>query len=256
MRDRVGILGVQVDNVDMDQAITWIYNFIRRDGYHQVVTVNAEFIVEAQKNPNFKKIINDASLAVPDGIGPVWASRFFGKKLKERVSGVDLVWMLARLAEEEGYTVYLLGGAPGVARGAARKLRMIRPKIRIAGFTMGIKPHDHKKENCPTCHISEAKVVEGISKVKPDILLVAFGAPRQDEFIAQYKDKLKAKVAIGVGGTLDYIAGVKRRAPFWMQRLGLEWLYRVLREPLRLPRALRATFLFSWLVLVSRFRRK
>jgi len=256
MRDRVEILGVQIDNVDMDQAITWIYNFIRRDGYHQVVTVNAEFIVEAQKNLLFKKIINQASLAIPDGIGPVWASRFYGKKLKERVSGVDLVWMLARLAEEENYTIYLLGGGPGVARSAARKLRVVRPKIRIAGFSMGVKPHEHRPKDCPICHISEAKIVEGISKIKPDILLVAYGAPQQDEFIAKYKDKLKAKVAIGVGGTLDYMAGLKKRAPLWMQKAGLEWFYRLLREPLRLPRTLRATILFSWLVLISKFGRK
>jgi N-acetylglucosaminyldiphosphoundecaprenol N-acetyl-beta-D-mannosaminyltransferase len=175
---------------------------------------------------------------VPDGIGLVWASRWLGRPLRQRVSGSDLVPRLAALAAARGWSIFLLGAAPGVAGVAAAKLRAANPTLRIAGTYAGSPSPDE-----------EEAIVARIRAAAPQMLFVAYGAPAQDLWIARNLARLGVPVAIGVGGTLDFIAGTRRRAPAWVQRVGLEWLYRLWQEPRRWRRMLalpHAAWLVFW----------
>jgi len=232
------ILGVKIDSITFEQAITKIDKFICDKKPSQIVTVNPEFIMAAQKDKLFKKILNQADLAVADGFGLILASRYLGKPLKERIAGVDLTWAICKLAEDRGYSVFFLGGAEGIAKKTALRIKKIHQRLRIAGTFAG-KPRD-------------AKTLEMIKKTKPDILLVAFGAPKQDKFIYDLnrsKDAFHPPLAIGVGGTFDYITGVVPRAPELIRTLGLEWLYRLFKQPFRFRRIFTAIVLFPLAVL-------
>lgn len=236
---KVEILGVKIDNITFNQALIKIERLINGGQANQVVTINPEFIMEAQKDKEFKRVLNFSSLAVADGTGLIWASKFlYGhkKKLSERIAGVDLVWELAKQAERKKWSIYLLGSEHGVAKKASECLCMIHRNLKIAGVSEG-EPK-----------ISTQEVVRNIKKSNADILLVAYGTPKQEKFIFQNLDHLKIKVAIGVGGTFDFIAGMQKRAPKWMQDTGLEWLWRLIREPKRFNRILTATIRFPWKV--------
>lgn len=232
------ILDVKVDNLNFAEVWTKIRQFLSRQKLHQIVTVNPEFIVAAQKDKEFRQILNGADLCVPDGAGLRLAAWLTGQKIGERITGMDLTWELAKLAAENGYSIYFLGAKPGVAALAAKRIKLIYPNLKIAGSYCG-SPH-------------EEGIVGKINDANPDILLVAFGAPKQEKFIFAYKNELKVKVAVGVGGTFDYISGNVKRAPRWMRSLGLEWLYRLFRQPSRLGRIFRAVVVFPMLVLLHR----
>ena len=242
---KVKILGVKIDNLSFLATLKKIESFIESGKPHQIATVNSEFIMASQKDSEFKKILNAADLAVPDGIGPIFASGFlYGRKnrLKERIAGIDLVWELAKIASEKGWSIYFLGAAPGVAKKTANRLRLIHRNLKIAGVSEG-QPK-----------FSENQVIRDIKKSKANILLVAYGAPKQDEFIHNNLKKLGAKVAMGVGGSFDFIIGKQIRAPKWLQKLGLEWLWRLIREPKRAGRIFTATVRFPWSVFWSKFK--
>jgi len=235
------VLGVRVDDVTGDEALSIIEGFIQEGTPHQVVTVNPEFVVAAQGDKEFRRILNAAGLALPDGIGIVWASRLLNHPLRERVAGSDLVPKIAALAAKRGYRLFLLGAAPGVAEEAARRLCQQNPGLTIVGTYAGSPAVEEEDE-----------IVALVRAAKPDVLFVAYGAPAQEKWIARNLERLGVPVCMGVGGTLDFIAGVAKRAPLWMQRLGLEWLHRLCHQPWRWRRML-ALPKFVWLVVLSRF---
>jgi N-acetylglucosaminyldiphosphoundecaprenol N-acetyl-beta-D-mannosaminyltransferase len=237
--DSITILGVRVDDVTYEETLARIEGLIQEGRPHQIVTVNPEFIVAAQSDAEFLEILNAAALALPDGVGVVWASRLLGQRhpLRERVAGSDLVPQIAALAEERGYRLFLLGAAVGVAEEAARRLCQQNPGLAIAGTHAGSPSPDEEDE-----------IVALVREARPHVLFVAYGAPAQDKWIARNLERLGVPICMGVGGTFDFIAGVAVRAPLWVQRLGLEWLYRLWHEPWRWQRML-ALPRFIWLVL-------
>lgn len=240
---RVSILGVGIHDVTEEEAVDWVERFIREGGPHQVVTVNPEFVMEARRNAAFRRVLNEADLAVPDGVGILWAGRLLGHPFRGRVPGVELTLRLAERAAEQGYRLFLLGAAPGVAEEAAARLKGRYPGLTIAGTYAG-SPDPAEEED----------IAARIRTASPHILLVAYGAPRQDLWLKRNLPRLNVAVGIGVGGTLDYISGRVRRAPAWMRRWGLEWLYRLFRQPWRWRRML-ALPAFAVLVLAEAVKR-
>jgi N-acetylglucosaminyldiphosphoundecaprenol N-acetyl-beta-D-mannosaminyltransferase len=216
------ILGVRVDAVTYDEALARIEAFVRAGGPHQVVTVNPEFIMEAQHNAAFRNVLNRAALNVPDGARILWAARRLGRPLAEQVAGVDLVERIAARAAQRGWRVFLLGAAAGVAERTAQVLTGRYAGLTIVGTYAG-SPAPEEEES----------IVARIRTAQPDILLVAYGAPAQDLWLARNLARTGAAVGMGVGGSFDYIAGVIKRAPRWMRERGLEWLYRLIRQPWR-----------------------
>jgi N-acetylglucosaminyldiphosphoundecaprenol N-acetyl-beta-D-mannosaminyltransferase len=243
-RSTVAILGVRIDRLCSAEALEALGRFATDGGSHHVVTVNPEFIMAARRNPEFMETLREADLALPDGIGVVWASRLLQRPVAGRITGVDTVRALARFAAERHLRPFLLGAAEGVAEAAARELRRANPALEIAGVYAGSpRPED------------EDAIVTLIRAVRPDMLFVAYGAPQQDLWIARTRRRLGVPLAMGVGGTLDFIAGKRRRAPRCMQRLGIEWLYRLLQEPRRWRRML-ALPRFAALVIWSALTRR
>ena len=234
------VLGVRVDDVITHEVLALIEQFIAGRTPHQICTVNPEFVMRAQQDELFRNILNNAAVCIPDGIGLLWAAKRLGHPLRERVAGSDLVGQIAARAAQPGWRVYFLGAAPGVADKAAAILQAHYPGLVIAGTFPG-----------SPAPAEEDDIVERIRAARPDVLLVAFGAPAQDIWIARNQPRLNVPVAIGVGGSLDFIAGVAQRAPNWVQRLGLEWLYRLAREPWRWRRQL-ALPRFVWHVLTAK----
>lgn len=221
------ILNVRVDKVDMMAALCSIDSFIKEETFHHVITLNAEIIYQAQFNPELKELINGADLVTPDGAGIVWAAGYLGEPVTERVTGIDLMDRVCQQAHLNGWKIFLLGGAPGVADEAARKLQEAYPNICIAGTQHGY-----------FSGLEEKDVLEKVQSAAPDILFVALGAPRQEFWIRKNRDRLPVKVAVGVGGSFDVIAGRVKRAPLWMQKMKLEWLARLIKEPWRAKRML------------------
>ncbi|HZK43012.1 MAG TPA: WecB/TagA/CpsF family glycosyltransferase [Syntrophomonadaceae bacterium] len=224
-RNRANILGCYIDVIDSKTSIEKIKKFIAKGKPAHVITLNAEIAYMAQEDQALKTIINAADLVTPDGIGIVWAARRLGWAMEERVTGIDMVYNICPEAEEHGWRLYFLGAEPGVAKQAAEKLLIEYPKLQIVGIRDG-----YFKEN-------EIDVVcADIKATKPHILLVALGAPKQELFIKQYKDKLEVPVCIGIGGSFDVIAGIKKRAPDLAVKYNMEWLYRLISEPSRIKR--------------------
>ncbi|MBC7286933.1 MAG: WecB/TagA/CpsF family glycosyltransferase [Armatimonadetes bacterium] len=221
----VELFGVRLHALTMQQALDRAREFLRSDRPHYIVTCDASALSRAQDDPEFRRIVNQADLVTADGAGVVLAARLLGMPVQARVSGCDLVEGLCRVAAEEAQSVFFLGAEPGVAEEAARRLRDRVPGLVVAGCQHGYYPAEEEEE-----------IVRKIAAARPGLLIVALGQGRQEKFIADNLQRIGARVAIGVGGSLDVISGRKRRAPVWMQRVGLEWLYRVAKEPWRLPR--------------------
>lgn len=224
------VLGVPVDDVTMAEAVERICQFVvdgRRTGRtHQVATVNADFVVNALDDDDNLALLQHTELSIPDGMTLVWGSRFLGVRLRQRVTGVDLLPALARRAAQEGYSMYLFGAAPGIAERAAALLRAEYGADVIGDAGPVFK---HVEDMDPGA-------LAPIRAARPDIVCVALGHPKQERWIARYRHELGAPVLIGVGGTFDIMVGEKRRAPDWLGRMGLEWLFRTAQEPGRLAR--------------------
>jgi N-acetylglucosaminyldiphosphoundecaprenol N-acetyl-beta-D-mannosaminyltransferase len=230
----VSVLGVRVDRLTQQQVLTYITSFLqyyiasnRQVVCQQIITVNPEFVIAAQHDTQFRQCINEAALVVPDGIGVVWAARYLGKPTPERVTGVDTVVEIAKVCATQGYRLYLLGAAPGIAELAAARLQELAPGLQVAGTYAGSP--DPAEEDM---------IIERIKATRTDILCVAYGAPGQDLWIRRNLSRLPVGVAMGVGGAFDFLAGKQKRAPKIMQKFGLEWLYRLYREPWRWRRML------------------
>lgn len=232
----VRVLGIRVDKVTTEQALRLMERFVAEGHPHQVVTLNPEFVMEAQRNAEFRATLEEADLALPDGVGLLWAAYLLGHRLPERVTGSDTVPLIAEMSARRGYRLYLLGAAPGVAEKAAEVLRRKYPGVQIVGTYAGSPdPAD------------EEEIVARIRAASPDFLFVAYGAPRQEMWIHRNLRRLGVPVCMGVGGTLDFIAGIAVRAPRWMRKMGLEWLHRLLYQPWRWRRML-ALPRFAYLV--------
>jgi len=238
-RSPLFILNVRVDEVTFEQALAQIEGFIADGRPHQIATINPEFVMAAQADHEFRRIINNAALALPDGIGVWWASHRLGRPLPERVPGVDLVERLASLSATKGYRLYFLGAMPGVAEQVVAVLQARYPGVVVAGSHAG-SPRPEDEDN----------IVAHIRAQQPHILFVAFGAPAQDHWIARNLERLDVPVCIGVGGSFDYIAGIRPLAPAILRRFGLEWLHRLITQPWRWRRML-ALPQFAWRVLWS-----
>jgi N-acetylglucosaminyldiphosphoundecaprenol N-acetyl-beta-D-mannosaminyltransferase len=224
----IQLLDIPVHPVTMAQTLSKIEGFAAVPGLKQVATVNPEFVMAAQKDADFMAVLRQAALCIPDGVGLLWAARIMGQRLPERVAGSELVYHLAGLAAENGWRLFLLGAGPGVAEAAAAVFQERFPALTIVGTYAG-SPDPAENES----------IVELINDSTADLLFVAYGAPKQDKWIARNRERLTTvRVALGVGGSLDFISGRSVRAPRWLQRLGLEWLYRLVREPWRWRRML------------------
>ena len=229
MRKLLIILGTPVDDVNMAEALQRIEAFIttgRTTGKgHQIATINADFVVKSLHDAELRRILQEADMATADGMPLVWSARLLGVPMTGRVTGADMVPALAERAVQKGYSIYFLGAAPGVAEKAARILQQQYPTLKIAGIA---SPSVEAVQN------GDPAVIAACRAAKPDILLVAFGNPKQEKWIYRHAQELGIPVMIGVGGTFDFIAGVTKRAPQWMQQSGLEWSYRLIQQPGRL----------------------
>jgi N-acetylglucosaminyldiphosphoundecaprenol N-acetyl-beta-D-mannosaminyltransferase len=234
----ISILGVRIHAVSVAETLAWIEAAVAARAPRQICTGNPEFLMAARRDREFFDVLNRADLVVPDGVGLLIAAWWLGARLPERVAGSDLIYRIAERAARRGWRLFFLGAAEGVAAKAAERLRSLYPGLEVVGTLAG----SPKVED-------EDAIVAHVRAAQPDILLVAYGAPRQDKWIARNKERLSVPVSIGVGGAFDFVAGEARRAPVWMQRLGLEWLHRLWRQPWRVRRIFNAVVLFPLAVL-------
>ena len=247
------ILGVRVDCVDFQQTLALISGWVAlrrtpdaQSSYsaRQVCTVNPEFIMHARQDPAFGQVLAAADLCTPDGVGVLWAARLAGARLGERVTGSDGIYRLCERAGARGWRVFFLGAAAGIAAAAAEELTKLYPGLSVAGAFSG-----------SPAEADWPQIQRRLRDARPDLLFVAYGHPRQDIWIQRHRDELPVAVALGVGGAFDFVAGVTQRAPVWVQRLGLEWLYRLMREPWRWRRMTMLP-VFALLVVVEWARKK
>ncbi|HOJ11898.1 MAG TPA: WecB/TagA/CpsF family glycosyltransferase [Clostridiales bacterium] len=241
MRNTINILGIPVDNITMSEALKIVNAFLNEDYVHTIFTPNSEIMMAAQRDKELKNILINSNMLIADGAGVVLASKILGRKLPERVAGYDLVENIFSILGEKGLKFYLLGAKPGVAEAAAINIISKHKGVEISGYHHG---YFSKEEN--------DRIIAEINSSGADILLVALGAPRQEKWIQENKDKLKVKICIGVGGSLDGFAGKVPRAPDFFRKHNLEWLYRLYKEPRRFWRMLDIPR-FLFLVLKSRF---
>ena len=223
--EQTRVLGVRVDCVDMNAALARIEEFVDSGGRHVVATVNPEFVMRAHDDREFARVLEAADLCLADGSGVVWAARRQGCALAKPVTGVDLIPPLAALCARRQYRLFLLGAAPGVADELARQLRADHPNLRVAAYSGSPEPS------------SDAKTVSRINAERSHVLLVAYGAPKQELWIDRVGDQLGGvALAMGVGGAFDFLTGRVPRAPRWMRRVGMEWLFRLAYQPWRIRR--------------------
>lgn len=240
MSKRIRILDVPVDMVTSQEALEKFKGFLETDGCDLIVTPNSEIVVNAGKNPDLKYAIEHAKLVIPDGIGIVYASRILGQPLSERVTGIDFLGKALEYMATAGKTAFLFGSKPGIAQRAGEKMMEAYPGLKIADTRNGyFKPEE------------EEEILRQINEAAPDLLCVALGSPKQELFVLKYRDRLKVKAAIGVGGSLDVWSGDLKRAPAFYRDHGLEWLYRLIQEPSRYKR-MAALPLFMGRVLFSK----
>jgi N-acetylglucosaminyldiphosphoundecaprenol N-acetyl-beta-D-mannosaminyltransferase len=240
-RSGVEILGVWVDDITVAGMLAAIERFVLDGGPHQISTVNAEYLITARRDPEFAQVLRQSSLNVPDSVGILWAARWLGHPLHERVTGSDGIYAVAELCARKGLRLYLLGAGPGVARRVSEILVARYPGLCVCGALPG-SPEPAQ----------DAEIVARVNQASPDVLLVAYPSAPQEKWIARNLAQSGASVGMGVGAAFDFCTGVQQRAPRWMQRLGLEWFYRLIREPWRWRRML-ALPLAAWLVFWRRF---
>ena len=220
---RTDVLGVAFDNVTMDEAVDRALAMLEEEGPHLVVTPNPEIVQRAAKDPEFAGILSKADLVIPDGIGVVYAAKILGRPLKGRVPGIDFASKLLERAAGTGKGLFLLGAAPGVAEQAAVNLRAKYPGLVVCGAHDGFFQDD-------------ASPAAAIKAARADVVFVCLGFPKQEKWIAAHGREAGARLYVGLGGSLDVFAGRVERAPESFQRLGLEWLHRLMKEPSRIGR--------------------
>ena len=230
---KTDVMGVQFDNVTMGEALENARQLLAAGETCYLVKPNPEIVYEAMHDADFRSLLNGAAMVLPDGVGVLLGAKILGTPLKEKVTGVDFAANLLGVLEEEGRKLYLLGSKPGVAELAAQKMLEQHPDLTICGMADG-----YFREEGP--------VVEQINAAAPDVLFVCLGSPKQEHFMKNHEDELNVTLMIGLGGSLDAFAGTVKRAPAWVSRIGMEWFYRLCKEPRRFKRMLRLPkFLFA-----------
>lgn len=266
---KIDIANVLVDNISKAEVLQSINEFVKSGKPHYIVTIYSEFIVFAQKDAEYLKILNQADLSLPDGIGILWAAKYLGlaannaldcvfqivytgaaiifnpsfvhKPIPEKISGSQLIWDIAQLANENKHSLALVGGTNDVARKAADAVKKIYPDVRI-NLALSDMPFD-------------AQTARKINESNSDILCIAASPPMQEKWIAENIKDLNVKVAVGLGGTFDYLSGKRSYAPEWMINLGLEWLYRLLSQPWRIKRMWNAIVVFISIIYKFKLQR-
>ena len=241
--ETVEIMGFPIHCLTMEETLEMMAQLVERPDTALVCTPNPEVLVAARGDDELRRALLTADLLLPDGVGLIWASGFLGTPLPQRVTGIDLVQQLFQWGQHQGSSFYFLGGRPGVAEMAARRVKEGYPGLKICGVRHGYYRAEEKEE-----------LLEEINCSHPDLLLVGMGVPRQEYFILEHRDQLKASLCLTVGGSFDVLAGRVKRAPVIYQRLRLEWFYRLLQEPMRWRRMLRLPA-FVLLILGERLRR-
>ncbi|MEI7553644.1 WecB/TagA/CpsF family glycosyltransferase [Candidatus Chlorohelix sp.] len=241
------ILGVRVDDVTLDDAVALIEGWAHEkvSPARLIVTANPEYVMAARRNSSFRKLVNSAALVTPDGVGLIYAGRLLRQPFRSRVTGVALVHALAKRSAESDLSLFLLGAAEGVAEAAAESLRKQYPGVKIAGCFAGNAAPE-----------GDSETLEKVHEAQPHVVLVAYGMLKQDYWAARNLTKSGAALSIGVGGVFDYISGRAQLAPLWVRRIGLEWLYRLVREPRRWRRILVAVPYFGAAVLLEAARQR
>jgi N-acetylglucosaminyldiphosphoundecaprenol N-acetyl-beta-D-mannosaminyltransferase len=225
MRKTVSVTDIPVDNVTMEEAVERFKVLLSEPKLHTIYTPNAEIMMAAHRDPELKKILSEADMLLPDGAGVVLASKILGTPLKERVAGFDFTLECFKLSSKMNINYFFFGGKPGIAEEAANKAKIDNPDIKIVGIRDGYFSLE-----------DEPDIIERINASEADVLLVGLGAPKQEKWIYKNKDKLNVKICIGVGGTFDGLSGKAKRAPLFFRKYGLEWLYRLYKEPWRYKR--------------------
>lgn len=249
-KNRVIICGIEIDNISMSETIDAITASVDKKENIFVVTPNVDHIVKLRHDKNFLEAYKNASLIVTDGMPILWAAMFLGRPLKEKVSGSDLFLKLCEVASRKGYRLFFLGGREGAAVGASEALKRRYPDIQIAGmYSPPFGFENNPEEN--------NKISGMIRSSRPHILFVGLSAPKQEEWIFRHYRELGVPVSIGVGVTFEFVSGIIKRAPRWMQKAGLEWFWRLMMEPKRLwKRYLIDDMEFFWLILKQKIRRR
>lgn len=227
MRDTIRILGVPIDRVTRDEAGEITKRLVEQSNKtcKMIFAPNVEFIMMAQKDKEFYNILKESSLSTPDSIGVMIGAKLQNKEFKERIPGQSYFRKVIELSNEYGYSIYLLGGEPGIPEKTKENLEKLFPNVNIVGVHDGYFDENVEKE-----------VIKEINDLQPNVLFVALGAPKQEKWIYNHRNELKVDVAAGQGGTYDYEAGKIKRAPIWIQKIGMEWFYRLCKEPKRIKR--------------------
>lgn len=240
---RITVLGSMIDTLTMEESLTRVEYFIENKIPVQHVVVNAGKIVMMQENKKLSEIVNSCAMINADGQAVVWAARFLGYNLPERVAGIDLMMEILKMANIKGYRIFLLGATEEIIEATTKKILNLFPNIKIAGYRNGYWSEQE-----------ESHVIKMIADSKADILFVGISSPKKEFWLAENIEKLNVPFCMGVGGSFDVIAGKTKRAPVWMQKAGLEWFYRFIQEPRRMwKRYLIGNSKFIWLVLKEKF---
>jgi len=236
---RIEVMGCPIDTFDMDQTIHEVEKYIENKGLCQHVVINVSKFVEIQKNPSLKQIINDCDIINADGMPMVWASKLLKLPLSSRVAGVDLFQELIRVCDKKGYKPFFFGATEWVVKEVVQKFKYKYPDLKVAGFRNGYFSE------------YEASQISAMIKAsKADMLFVGFSSPMKEKFLSKWMPEMQVPFCMGVGGSFDIVAGKTRRAPLWMQNLGMEWFFRILQEPKRMwKRYAKTNPIFIWMVL-------
>ena len=242
------LLGVSFDNLTIRETLSRIEEMIVSGRPHYVVTANVDFLAQARRDLELQRILLDAPLVVCDGKPLVWASRLLGNPLPERVAGADIVPELIALSARKDYRVFFLGTTEKANQAAVARLQAQFPNLQISHYSPPFRP---------LLEMDDAEIVRRIRSVKPHLLFVAFGCPKAEKWMAMHYRELGVPVAVGIGGTIDFLAGRRKRAPVWMRHAGLEWLFRLWQEPRRLfKRYATDLWQFSWAMAAELWRVK
>ncbi len=233
----VNFLGIKISNRNLSENLKILENCIRGKGFHLVVTLNGEMASRAISDKEFLDILKDSSLVIPDGVGVIWGARRFGERIKYRIPGIEFAWEVMRLSQVKGYSVYFLGASEDVLSKAVDKVKQNFPDLKIAGFHNGY-------------FMEDSEILTKLRALKPDILFIGMGGIKQEKWIYKHKD-VNIPVCIGVGGSFDIWSGRQKRAPYFIRRLGLEWLYRTITQPTRILRV-KSLFVFAFKILFKR----
>lgn len=231
--DSIEIFGVRIDNITFEEATKKVKGYLKGNDLRVIYTPNPEIVMGAKDDSRLRELINSGDLITADGIGLIYASRIKKRPLKERVTGYHLSMKLLEIANENNYSLYLLGGKEGVAKAAAENIKVTYPNIEIAGYHHGYFKGSHTgNEN----HEDEISIIDDINSKDPDIIFLGLGFPKQENWINANKNKIKGKVIIGNGGVMDILSGNVKDTPEIYRKAGLEWLYRLMKEPSRIKR--------------------